>query len=143
MKININGKDIEIKVVKRWEGTEHKSRYCRGQHFWKYRIEVIYPKDDYSFRFTFSNSIADYNKGKTKLTDLDKINALWCALNDATAYLNAKDRLDFIREFGYEDWGEGAKVYDGCMNIYYDINQIFDDDEIYDAINYLSETYNL
>jgi len=62
--------------------------------------------------FDYHISIADTNKGKRVLTDVDHIGAFYSFVGDGIAGL--MDFEEFMDEFGYEDCRKGYRIHKAC-----------------------------
>lgn len=113
-----------------------------GNIVYKHRIVLVH--DEKSVSFSFYNSAFAYARRQEYLNGKDMSEALDCIISDAIDYYNATSADSFIREFGYEDYNEGKKVYKGCKDVFY---KLTDDlglsaDDLFDIANYLQSELN-
>lgn len=104
--------------------------------------------------FRYYTSIVDYRNHKDRLDERDLINAFSCFIQDAITGLGGSFN-DFCSEFGYEqygydDWGyevdnkNSKGVYDQCVEARWKADDLgISENELYNIIGYLQETYDV
>lgn len=105
------------------------TNYCR-----KYYLELKY--NNKSYRFTFHDSIYNYNHNKK----LNKLDTIYAVLTDSNSYDYTRNYQDFCNEFGYDEYietqygiienREARKIYEACKKTYEALHEIFSDDEL-------------
>lgn len=141
-----------MKVIVKWNEKYYKVSQTKRTEFYdnelngyryRYKVLVETESEDRVF-FDFHDSIAHYEEGKNKLTENELVCALYYFLTDGEAWLSHRNIDDFADEFGYKV-SKAIKVYEGCNKAYDKIHDKLglSDDELYEFINYLQETYDL
>ncbi len=102
-----------------------------------------YEKDTYHILVTINTGHAHfkYYCNSPMHEESDFATALWCYLNDAIAYANAKDIDDFAAEFGYDKPSELLRVYKGCKRAFENAQKF--EINIFELSEWLSEKYDL
>ena len=126
--IDFNG--VSIKLTSKYQGIAYPwdGKYAKEHH------RVFVTIDGKRIQF-------EYYCNKHDMDERELINAFFCLLSDGVAYANAQDIDDFASEFGYTKITECVRAYKGCKSAY-DKWQKFNLD-IYDALNFLQENYDV
>lgn len=92
--------------------------------------------------FKFYDSFANYQKGKTELSERDLQQAFYSFTSDTGA---GKETFEnFCAEFGYnEDSRTAEKIHKACQKSREKFNKLFPNADYYDFINELQEKHNL
>jgi hypothetical protein len=98
-----------------------KSKMCSGN---EYKVTLTY--GDKSYTFPFHTNYLDEKNDKEFLS---------CLFEDAFAYENSLDILDFKDEFGYEDNKECRRVYLACRDTSKRLHDLFNYQEFDDLYN--------
>ena len=92
-------------------------------------------------RFTFYDSFANYQQGKTEPDTEDLKEMLECYLMDASCYDCSRDFVDFCNEMGYSsmnDYHKAKKAFEGCKRHYEGAKRLFGENW-YDVANAINE----
>ena len=92
-------------------------------------------------RFTFYDSFANYQQGKTEPNAEDLKGMLECYLSDASCYDCSRDFVDFCNEFGYtsmNDYHKAKKAFEGCKRHYEGAKRLFGE-KWYNVANAINE----
>lgn len=93
-----------------------KSDMCSGN---KYFITISYK--DKHIGFVFHDNY---------LNQSSKKDFLYCLIDDARAFENCRNLVEFMREFGYTEASKARKAYNGCMKQSERLHKLFTDEEI-------------
>lgn len=130
MKVGICGIQFELKPIFMTKGkkdfgdTELRNKYV-----------IIVEKENSSISFEYWDSVKNTTEGKR----LDKVltyqngliakaneewennilNAFYCFISAAIAYINNNNMVDFIEHFSFTDIRYGIKVFEKCKSNYY------------------------
>jgi len=144
--VMLKWKDKEFKIISIGRKEFHDEDLRGWRNRYKILVELVVKNQRNPFTgFDFHDSIDNYSNGKQRLTDNDLIWAFDCFLTDGEAYLSNQDIDEFANMFGYTKVSEALKAYNGCKRSYEKISKTLgiSDDELYDLINYLHETYDI
>ncbi len=104
----------------------------------RYKYNVTVKTANGQTRFTFYDSIHNYNAGISEL-DHDRLkNALSCFLSDGMSYDCSYNFIDFCQELGYDsDSRRAMTVYNACKRHHLAAVRVFGPEyaEIYNQIN--------
>lgn len=102
-----------------------KSQMCSGN---EYKVSVEH--NGLKATFPYHTNYRD---------EKDNREFLSCVFDDAFAYENSRDILDFKDEFGYEDSKQCREVYDACKGISEKLHRLFSDEEFDELYNEILE----
>jgi hypothetical protein len=141
MKIKVLNRQFEIKAKNL--GTD-KPYWDNSYNHYKFRISIKNLENNETINFLFWDSIADFEQGKTELTEEDLIYCFKFLLTDAISYLDSNGDIDeFQKEFGYEKISECIKAYNGCKKQYQKCLKLgLTENEIYDLLNAIIDKEN-
>lgn len=132
--ININGIEVwatlkQRNFLKKWHG-ESKANYVN--------VFLIHlKKNGTEVRFTFYDSIYNWQHNVTKMDAEALKGALECILLDAVSA--NQPFSDFCNECGYDKCESGVRrIYNACRNTYNKLMAIISEDEIYPILDELT-----
>jgi hypothetical protein len=106
-----------------------------------FRIFVKNLENQKKVSFLFWDSIENYEKGKTELTEEDLIYCFKMLLEDALNYLENPDIDEFAKELGYEKVSDVIRAFNGCKKQLEKVIKLGIDtnEEIYELINAITK----
>ena len=108
-----------------------------GEPHYKYEIAIVV--NDERRTFVYHDSIYNYVHGCKDEHLIE--NAVDAIISDAYAYINNSSVMEFINEFGYEDYAKGQRVYDACKKSYEKLAALLSDEEIEELGSIVRERY--
>lgn len=120
---------------------------------YKFTVTITNMDSKRSRSFSFYTSINDFEKRKNYLDEDDVVFAFYCFISDSIS--GTYTFKQFCDEFGYdyyadEGWGynrvndKSKKIHDACVKSFKKAQDLgFTENELYNMVNYLQETYEV
>lgn len=113
----------------------------------QHTIKLISNKKQIQFQFQTSKQ--DYLNSKNLMSKNDLLESVFFFLNNVSTHINNYDALDFASEFGFslntpQDRENVRKVWKSLSNQHTKAKKLgLSDDDVFDALNYMVDHYNI